>query len=104
MIFFNPFRLLRILAKLASKFRLDINRHAIHLAASMLTLSAQKIDYNRMNLYNMQHGVNAEGEVRVGSVDILVDDAWFLPADAFAPSGEQLRRKERHPWEISWKN
>ena len=35
---------------------LDINRHAIHLAAAMLTLIAPKIDYNRMNLYNMQHG------------------------------------------------
>ena len=33
---------------------LDINRHAIHLAASMLTLSAPKIDYNKMNLYSMQ--------------------------------------------------
>lgn len=68
---------------------LDINRHAIHLAACMLTLSAPKIDYNKMNLYNMQHGVNAQGEVRAGSLDILVDDAGYLPG--LAPSASQKR-------------
>ena len=68
---------------------LDINRHAIHLAASMLTLSAPKIDYNKMNLYNMQHGVNAEGYVRAGSLDILVDNAGYLPG--FAPDRSQRR-------------
>ena len=68
---------------------LDINRHAIHLAASMLTLSAPKIDYNRMNLYNMQHGVNAGGEVRAGSLDILVNDAGYLPG--FAPDATHRR-------------
>ena len=52
-------------------YGLDINRHAIHLAAAMLTLSAPKIDYNKMNLYNMQHGVSANGDVRAGSLDIL---------------------------------
>ncbi len=61
---------------------LDINRHAIHLAASMLTLSAPKIDYNKMNLYNMQHGMNANGVVRAGSLDILVNDATYLPGTA----------------------
>ena len=68
---------------------LDINRHAIHLAASMLTLSAPKIDYNKMNLYNMQHGVNADGDVRAGSLDILVDNAGYLPG--FAPDSSQRR-------------
>ena len=68
---------------------LDINRHAIHLAASMLTLSAPKIDYNKMNLYNMQHGVNADGNVRAGSLDILVDNAGYLPG--FAPDSSQRR-------------
>lgn len=68
---------------------LDINRHAIHLAASMLTLLAPKIDYNRMNLYNMQHGVNARGEVRAGSLDLLVNDAGYLPG--FAPDTGQRR-------------
>ncbi|MYB39612.1 MAG: SAM-dependent DNA methyltransferase [Gammaproteobacteria bacterium] len=57
---------------------LDINRHAIHLAACMLTLSAPRIDYNRMNLFNMQHGVDANGDVRAGSLDILVNEASVL--------------------------
>ena len=68
---------------------LDINRHAIHLAASMLTLSAPKIDYNKMNLYNMQHGVNTNGEVRAGSLDILVKDAGYLPG--LVPDTSQRR-------------
>ncbi|MCY3879120.1 MAG: hypothetical protein OXF74_08070 [Rhodobacteraceae bacterium] len=68
---------------------LDINRHAIHLAASMLTLSAPKIDYNKMNLYNMQHGVNANGDVRAGSLDILVNNAGYLPG--LAPDTSQNR-------------
>ena len=68
---------------------LDINRHAIHLAASMLTLSAPKIDYNKMNLYNMQHGINTNGDVRAGSLDILVDNAGYLPG--FAPDDSQRR-------------
>ena len=58
---------------------LDINRHAIHLAACMLTLSAPKIDYNKMSLYNMQHGVNGNREVRAGSLDLLTDSATYLP-------------------------
>ena len=70
---------------------LDINRHAIHLAASMLTLSAPKIDYNKMNLWNMQHGVNAKGEVRAGSLDILTSSAGFLPGIAPAVPKDQRR-------------
>lgn len=60
---------------------LDINRHAIHLAASMLTISAPKIDYNKMNLYNMQHGLSKgkKKESRAGSLDILIEDAGFIP-------------------------
>ena len=70
-------------------YGLDINRHAIHLAACMLTLSAPKIDYNKMNLYNMQHGVNANGEVRAGSLDILVNDETYIPG--LAPDTTQSR-------------
>ena len=68
---------------------LDINRHAIHLAASMLTLAAPKIDYNKMKLYNMQHGVNDNGDVRAGSLDILTDSAGFLPG--LTPDTRQKR-------------
>lgn len=70
---------------------LDINRHAIHLAASMLTLSAPKIDYNKMNLWNMQHGVNDKGEVRAGSLDILTSSAGFLPGVAPEIPNDQRR-------------
>lgn len=70
-------------------YGLDINRHAIHLAACMLTLSAPKIDYNKMNLYNMLHGINTQGEVRAGSLDILVDEAGYLPG--LAPVASQKR-------------
>ena len=70
---------------------LDINRHAIHLAASMLTLSAPKIDYNKMNLWNMQHGVNDRGEVRAGSLDILTSSAGFLPGIAPEIPNDQRR-------------
>lgn len=70
---------------------LDINRHAIHLAASMLTLSAPKIDYNMMNLWNMQHGVNDKGEVRAGSLDILTSSAGFLPGIAPEIPNDQRR-------------
>ena len=35
---------------------LDINRHAVQLAACNLTLGAPTIDYKNMNLYTMRHG------------------------------------------------
>lgn len=74
---------------------LDINRHAIHLAACMLTLSAPKIDYNKMNLYNMRHGVSTKdgtGEVRAGSLDILINEASYLPyLPGLAPIAHQRR-------------
>ncbi len=68
----------------------DINRHAIHLAASMLTLSAPKVDYNKMNLYNMQHGTDSDGRVHAGSLDLLVDDAEYLAG--FAPKNAVQKR------------
>lgn len=55
----------------------DINRHAIHLSASMLTMSAPKIDYNKLNLYRMHHGVDNNGQVRAGSLDILIGSSIF---------------------------
>ena len=55
----------------------DINHHAIHLPASMLTMSAPKIDYNKLNLYRMHHGVDNNGQVRAGSLDILIGSSVF---------------------------
>ena len=50
---------------------LDINRHAVQLAACNLTLGAPTIDYSNMHLYTMKHGPQADGTVRAGSVEIL---------------------------------
>lgn len=70
-------------------YGLDINYHAIHLAASMLTIAAPRIDYDKMNLYTMQHGVDAAGKVSVGSLDLLVNEESFIPE--LAPEAPQKR-------------
>lgn len=56
----------------------DINRHAIHLSASMLTMNAPTIDYNKMNLLRMHHGVDPDGQTRAGSIDILVGEGLYM--------------------------
>lgn len=50
---------------------LDINRHAIQLAACNLTLGAPTVDYNRMNLFTLKHGPQPDGSVQSGSLEIL---------------------------------
>ena len=50
---------------------LDINRHAIQLAACNLTLGAPTVDYKKMNLYTMMHGPQPDGTVKAGSIEIL---------------------------------
>ncbi len=50
---------------------LDINRHAIQLAACNMTLGAPTVDYRRMNLVTMPHGPQGDGTVRAGSLEIL---------------------------------
>ena len=52
-------------------YGLDINRHAVQLAACNLTLGAPTVDYKNMNLYTMRHGPQSDGSVRAGSVEIL---------------------------------
>ena len=49
----------------------DINRHGIQLAACNLTLGNPSVDYSRMNLFTMQHGPQADGIARAGSLEIL---------------------------------
>ena len=49
----------------------DINRHGIQLAACNLTLGNPRVDYSRMNLFTMQHGPQADGFTRAGSLEIL---------------------------------
>lgn len=49
---------------------IDINRHAVHLAACMLTFAAPDADYRRMNLDRYPHGPYKE-YVQAGSLDLL---------------------------------
>ena len=50
---------------------LDINRHAVQLAACNLTMGAPTVDYNRMNLHTLAHGPDGNGGVKLGSLEIL---------------------------------
>lgn len=50
---------------------LDINRHAVQLAACNMTLGSPTVDYRRMNLYTMRHGPQPDGSVKAGSLEIL---------------------------------
>ncbi len=50
---------------------LDINRHGIQLAACNLTLGNPRVDYTKMNLHTMRHGPQPNGEVKIGSVELL---------------------------------
>ncbi len=50
---------------------MDINQHAIQLAACNLTLGAPTVDYKNMNLYTMQHGPQKDGTIKAGSIEVL---------------------------------
>ncbi len=50
---------------------LDINRHAVQLAACNMTLGAPTVDYARMNLAAMPHGPREEGPPKAGALEIL---------------------------------
>ena len=57
---------------------IDINRHAVQLAACNLTLGSPSVDYHRMPLYTAKHGViNDEGRKRAwaGSIELLLQDS-----------------------------
>ena len=52
---------------------LDINRHAVQLAACNLTLGAPTVEYKNMSLYTMQHGPQPGSDtVKAGSAEILL--------------------------------
>ena len=59
---------------------LDINQHAVQLAACNMTLGAPTVDYERMNLVTMPHGPQIDGSPKAGSLEILTaaDDARDL--------------------------
>ena len=64
---------------------LDINRHAIHLSASMLTMSAPRIDYSKMNLWRMNHGVDRDNKVSAGSLDMLIGEEIIIEDESIKP-------------------
>ncbi len=61
-------------------YGLDINQHAIHIGASALTLIPPNVDYNKMNLFCMSHGISNDdvhgenGDGYTGSLDLLIDN------------------------------
>ena len=57
---------------------LDINQHAVQLAACNLTLGAPTVDYARMNLLTMPHGPQPDGTFKAGSLELLNADAERL--------------------------
>ena len=57
---------------------LDINQHAVQLAACNLTLGAPTVDYARMNLLTMPHGPQGDGTFKAGSLEILNAEAERL--------------------------
>ena len=55
----------------------DINRHAVQLAACNLTLSSPRVNYHRMPLYTAKHGIvqDEKGERPwTGSIELLLQD------------------------------
>ena len=52
-------------------YGLDINLHAVQLAACNLTLGAPTVDYQRINLYTLKHGPQPDGSTKAGSLEIL---------------------------------
>ena len=50
---------------------LDINRHAVQMAACNLTLGAPTVDYRHINLFTLRHGPQTDGTMQAGSLEIL---------------------------------
>ena len=63
---------------------LDINRHAVQLAACNLTLGSPTIEYENMNVYTMKHGPQpGSGTVKAGSVEMLLAESGRDDMQAF---------------------
>ena len=63
---------------------LDINYQATQLAASNLTLGAPSVNYKSMHIHTMKHGPQPDGDVRLGSLELLVDAVRGNQPDLFA--------------------
>ena len=57
---------------------LDINQHAVQLAACNMTLGAPTVDYARMNLLTMPHGPRPDGSHKAGSLELITAAADHL--------------------------
>ena len=73
---------------------LDINRHAVQLAACNLTLSSPRVDYHRMPLYTAKHGLLREDgrdeRAWAGSIELLMQDSpGQLALDLGQPKAEE---------------
>ena len=81
-------------------YGLDINRHGVQLAACNLTLGNPRVDYRRMNLYTMQHGPQAGGKYKAGSLELLStarDERDIASLMAPLPSAADLDAERAEP-------
>lgn len=72
---------------------LDINPHAIHLAACMLTLAAGNMEYNEMALHCIVHGKDDKGGIQCGSLELLVGDVEVMPLLGFEETEAKSRQQ-----------
>lgn len=81
-------------------YGLDINRHGVQLAACNLTLGNPRVDYRRMNLFTMQHGPQASGKYKAGSLELLAtatDMRDIISLAAPLPTAEGLEAERAEP-------
>ena len=69
---------------------LDINAHAVQLAACNLTLGAPTVDYRRMNVARAPHGPQENGKARLGAIEMLrgADEANSLAGIVYGTRGD----------------
>ncbi len=62
---------------------LDVDTHALQLAATQLTLNSLDADYRRMNLWRMPYGASGSREPTLGSLELMVHQ--YLPQGDLLP-------------------
>ena len=64
---------------------LDINPVSLQMAAGRFILGNLSVDYRKISLYELAHGRTSDGQVRLGTLELLGDDEIVGPApDTFA--------------------
>ena len=91
----------------------DINRHAVQLAACNLTLSSPRVDYHRMPLYTAKHGLVCDEDglrAWTGSIELLLQDQergqvplalGEVRAEEPVPTGRNGSESERFDREVA---